>query len=112
MFSIANHLSENRNGQVIETPVGWVMFWRPDSKSLYIDDIAVNKEFRHLGFVVDLANLVENIAIAEERTTLYTNIHMCVEGAQKMHEIVTEYGFELIQPSEIINIYRKTILYG
>lgn len=62
-----------------------------------------------MGFVVDLANVVENIARAEGRDTLYTNIHMCVPGADKMHEIVTQFGFELYLPSEIINVYRKSI---
>lgn len=93
----------------MEFPVGWVMFWRPDSKSIYIDDIGIYPEFRHLGFVVDIANVVENIARAEGRDILYTNIHMSVPGAKHMHDIVTDYGFELYLPSEIINVYRKKI---
>lgn len=109
MFSIHKHLAENRNGQLIETPVGWVMFWRPDDKSIYIDDIGVEDEYRHMGFVIDLAGVVENIARAEGRSVIYTNIHMCVPGAERMHEIVTRYGFDLYLPSEIINVYRKYI---
>lgn len=109
MFSIERHLAENRNGQLLETPVGWVMFWRPDDKSIYIDDIGVFEQFRHMGFVVDLAGVVEEIARAEGRTTLYTNIHMCVPGASRMHDIVSEFGFDLFLQSEIINVYRKEI---
>lgn len=85
------------------------MFWRPDDKSIYIDDISVFPEYRHMGFVVELANVIENIARAEGRTIMYTNIHMCVPGAGKMHQIVSEYGFDLYLPSEIINVYRKNV---
>lgn len=109
MFSIHQHLSENRNGQLLETPVGWVMFWRPNDKSIYIDDIGVYPQYRHMGFVVELANVIENIARAEGRTIMYTNIHMCVPGAEKMHQIVSQYGFDLYLPSEIINVYRKQV---
>lgn len=108
-IDLSNHLEENRNGQVIETPIGWVMFWRPDEKSMYIDDISVFPEFRHLGFVVDLASIVEQIAIAEGRNMLYTNIHPTVDGADRMHEIVVRYGFVPYLVSEIINVYRKEL---
>jgi len=103
------HIEENRDGQILTTPVGWVMFWRPDSYSIYIDDISVYPEFRNQGFILDLASVVENIAIAEGRHILYTNIHPSVAGAPRMHDIVIEYGFEPYIISPIINVYKKVI---
>lgn len=96
---------EQCNGQVLDTSIGSVVFWRPDTDSLYIDSSTLYSA----EFAPELINIIENIALAEGRNTLYTSIHMCIIGAEKLHETLAEAGLSLYLPSEIINVYRKKI---
>lgn len=104
--NIIEHTRVNRNGDVIETPEGWVQYWRlPDG--IYIDDIHVNRTGEKA--VIRLAGAVEQIAKEEGRKYLYTNLHPHIPGTDRMLQIVHKYGFKVIGMHDVIIILRKEI---
>lgn len=105
-FNIIEHTRQNRNGDVLETPEGWVQYWRLP-EAIYIDDIHVNKTGEKA--VVRLASAVEQIAREEGRKYLYTNLHPHIPGTDRMNEIVHKFGFRIIGMHDVIVIYRKEI---
>jgi hypothetical protein len=106
MLSIAQHTKSNRDGDVLETPEGWVQYWRTRD-GIYIDDICVYKPGQKA--VIRLAGAVEKIAKEEGKKYLYTNLHPQIAGTERMHMIVYKFGFRPIIMHDIINVYRKEI---
>lgn len=105
-MDITKHTKVNRNGDVLNTPEGWVQYWRLP-EGIYIDDICVFKTGQKA--VIRLAGAVEQIAKEEGRKYLYTNLHPAIPGTERMIEIIHKFGFRPIIMHDIINVYRKEI---
>lgn len=106
MIDIKKHIIKNRNGCVLETPEGWVLYWRFDD-SIWIDDLEVYETNNQVA--LRLASAVERIAREEGRHFMYTNLHPMIKGTDRMEQLIMKFGFELYSESDLINIYIKEL---
>ncbi len=107
MIDLKKHVEKNRNGSILETPEGWVQFWRFED-SIYIDDLEVYEPGKQS--VIRMTEKIENLAKEEGRRFLYTNLHPVVPGTDRMRHIVEKYGFKPVYESAVIVILKKEIV--
>ena len=102
-----NYLAANRQGQLIESPLGFLVVSRPNADSLWIEDLWVSPEHRGAHAAPALADIAASLALTEGRSQLWGDIVPSSPTAEVMHELMTKYGFELTASTPILNIYRK-----
>lgn len=106
MLNVSEHTRQNRDGDILETPEGWVQYWRLPT-AIYIDDICVFQTKQQA--VLRLAGAVEQIAKEEGRKYIYTNLHPSIPGTDRMLHIVTKFGYKVICENPVIIVLRKEL---
>lgn len=105
-INISKHVKQNRNGDILETPEGWIQYWRLPN-GIYIDDLEVYNPGQQS--VLRLAGAVEAIAKEEGRKYLYTNLHPSIDGTARMLHIVSKFGFLPTTIDDVIIVLRKDL---
>ena len=107
---VSQHLTESRSGgELLVYPVGYCIISRPDSESIYLEDVFVNPEVRGENWVQWMATQVEDVGRLEGRFYLYGDIQPNSTNSELMHDLMTAFGMRRLWSTPVLDIYRKVI---
>ena len=109
MSLYSQYISERSNESIIESDRGFVSFKRIDEKSMYMVDMYVVPEHRHLSNAKKMADIVADIAKRDGCTRLLSSVVPSTNNATASIKLHIAYGMSVIGASDDLIMFGKDL---
>lgn len=108
MSQYKRYLEERTASKIIETEFGFVTYSFNDH-GVYIEEIFVDKGFRHINKASELADEVAEIARKAGHKTMFGSVCPSAKGSTASLKVLLGYGMELHSATNNMIYFKKEI---